>query len=382
MALTQRIFDNLRGDRSIWLVAFMLSMASILAVYSSTGSLAYKYQQGNTEFYILKHVLLLVASWFVLYICYLLHYTRYARLAPWMLVIAVFLLILTLAIGTDINDARRWIKLPGINQSFQASDFAKIALIVYLAVQITRKQDIIKSFQAAFLPLFLPVVGICFLIAPANLSTALVLFLVCILMMFIGRVPLKFIGALLVLGVAAFAMLVIIDRVAPGLVRLDTWIVRVQDFMGNSEGKYQVEQSKIAIAKGGFFGMGPGNSMQRNFLPHPYSDFIFSIIIEEYGLLGAALVLGLYLLLLFRCVRLVTIAPKAFGAIVAIGLCLMLVIQALANMAVSVHLVPVTGLPLPMVSMGGNSVLFTGASIGIILSVSKYIESARERSDI
>ena len=378
MSFTSRIFTNLKGDRIIWLLVALLSLASMLAVYSSTGTLAYKYQGGNTEYYFFKHVILLIGGWFVMYFAHLIHHRKYAQWSPYLLVLAGILLVITLSFGGDINDARRWITIPLINYSFQASDLAKIALILYVARQISAKQDVIKTWDAAFVPIIAPIVIICGLIAPANLSTCLVLFVTCMLMMFVGRIHIKYIGGLFLVGLMAFALIVTLGALFPNIVRAETWANRLADFLGNGEGAYQVQQAKIAIAKGGFFGVGPGNSMQRNYLPHPYSDFIYSVIIEEYGLVGAFVMIFMYLLLLYRIVRLVTLSPKAFGAMVCVGIGMLITIQALANMAVSVHLVPVTGQTLPLISMGGNSVLFTCLALGIVQSVSKYVMALRD----
>jgi len=291
-----------------------------------------------------------------------------------LLVISVPLLIYTLGFGPEINDARRWLDIPLIDQRFQTSDLARLALVMYIARSIAKKQDVIKDLKSAFIPLIIPVVLVCMLIAPSDLSTALLLFMTCLLMMIIGRVSMKYIVLLAIVGAAGLAFLIILGTAFPELVRLDTWIARVNEFWGGSEGGYQIVQSKIAIASGEFFGVGPGNSLQRNYLPYAYADFIFAIICEEYGLIGAFTLIALYLGLLYRCTNMVTRCPKTFGSILAIGLCLNVVIQAFANMAVSVHLVPVTGLTLPIVSMGGTSILFMCISLGIILSVSRYVE--------
>jgi len=247
---------------------------------------------------------------------------------------------------------------------------------MYLAREISTKQETIKDLKSAFLPILAPVLVICGLIAPADLSTAILLFITSLLLMFIGRVNFKYIGLLILLGIVMFAILIILAEFSP-LVRLDTWVLRTRDFVTNSEGGYQIQQAKIAISEGSWFGVGPGNSAQRNYLPHAYSDFIYAIIVEEYGLFGGFVIIALYVGILLRCVRLVTLSPKAFGAMLALGLTLSLVMQALANMAVSVHLVPVTGLTLPLMSMGGTSLLFTSIAVGMILSVSKYIETVK-----
>jgi cell division protein FtsW len=378
MSLISRISAELRGDRVIWMIVAVLSLFSLLAIYSSTGTLAHKMRGGNTEFYLLKQFTILAGGLGLMYLCYLLHYTQYSKIAPYLLVISVPLLLYTLTLGADINSAKRWIMIPIVHITFQSSDFAKLALIIYVARAISAKQDYIKDFGSAFIPIIVPIIVICGLIAPADLSTAVMLFGTCVTMMILGRVDVKFVLLLLLLGVVTFALLIVIGRFAPEMVRVDTWVARITDFLGNADGGYQVQQSKIAIAKGGWFGSGPGNSTQRNFLPSPYSDFIFATICEEYGSFGAFIVISMYILLYMRCARLVTISPKTFGAMLAIGFGFSIVFQAFINMAVSVHLIPVAGITLPLVSMGGTSSIFTCISFGIILSVSKYIEKVNQ----
>ncbi|MFZ1497649.1 MAG: FtsW/RodA/SpoVE family cell cycle protein [Saprospiraceae bacterium] len=372
--MENRLIAGLRGDRVIWMIIALLSMASILAIYSATGTLAYKEHNGNTEFFLFKHIFILGIGLIFTYICYLMHYSKYSRIAPVLLLISIRLLLFAIAYGAETNQARRWIPIPIIDLTFQPSDFAKIALIIYVARAISAKQDIIKDFNSAFLPIIVPILIICGLIAPANLSTAILLFTTCIAMMFVGRVSAKYIILLLFCGIVVFAILIMMGQFFPDIVRVNTWISRVRDFMENTEGGYQTQQSQIAIAQGGWLGVGPGNSTQRNYLPSPYADFIYSIICEEYGLVGGFIILGLYILLFFRCVGIITRSPKAFGAMLVLGLGLLLTFQALINIAVSVHLVPVTGLNLPIVSMGGTSMIFSCICFGIILSVSKHID--------
>lgn len=364
------------------MILAVLSIFSILTVYSSTGTIAYKLSGGNTTGYLMKHVVILGFGLFLAYLAYLTPYMRFMKMAPWLWLIALGLLIFTLGFGKEINHARRWIEIPFTSLTFQTSDFGKLALILLVAREITRHKDYIKDFNKAFMPIILPIIIICGLIAPADLSTAIVLFVTCFAMMFIGRVDFKFMVLLVLLAIVAFALLLVIHQFAPHLVRVDTWISRVQEWMGSSDGSFQNQQAKIAIANGETFGMGPGNSIQRNYLPTPYADFIFAVFCEEYGLVGSFILLGLYVMLFFRVTRLVTISEKSFGALVAVGLSLNIVIQALANMAISVHLVPVGGLTLPMVSWGGTSVLFTCLFFGIILSVSRYIEAAAAQSSL
>ncbi|MCO6481082.1 MAG: FtsW/RodA/SpoVE family cell cycle protein [Phaeodactylibacter sp.] len=375
MSLGTRIYAELRGDRTIWAIMAVLSVFSVLAVYSSTGTLAYREMGGNTEAPLLKHFMIVAGGLFLAYLAHLMHYLKYSKAAPYLLALAVPLLLYTIFLGADINDARRWIEVPFVGITFQTSDFAKLALILFVARAISSKQDYIKDFNSAFIPIILPVLLICGLIAPADLSTAILLFFTCVAMMFVGRVAMQYIVLLLLLGIVVFAMLILLGEFFPEVVRSETWINRVRDFVDKPDGGYQVQQAKIAMANGEWLGLGPGNSIQRNYLPSPYSDFIYAIIIEEYGIFTGAMLVLLYVLLFFRATRLVTKSPKAFGAMLAIGLSISLVLQAFINIAVSVHLVPVTGVTLPMISMGGTSILFTCISFGIILSVSKYIES-------
>ena len=377
----QRIYAELKGDRVIWMILAVLALFSILTVYSATGSLSYKMRGGNTEAYLIRHGFILMLGLIVTYLAYSVNYMRYKFIAPWLLMISVPLLIYTLGFGEEINNARRWIEVPFIGLTFQTSDFAKLALLLFVAREITRHNDYIKDFNKAFLPIIVPILLVCGLIAPADLSTSIMLFFTCLLMMFVGRVDLRYIILLMILGVIVFAALVGIGRMFPDFVRVETWSNRLREFVTNPEGGYQVMHSKIAIANGEWIGLGPGNSTMRNYLPAPYSDFIYAIICEEYGLIGAFLVMALFILLLIRTTVLVTKSSKQFGAMLALGLCLSMVVQALANMAVSVNLVPVTGLTLPVVSMGGTSVLFSCLSIGIILSVSRYVEQISSQTD-
>jgi cell division protein FtsW len=363
-----------KGDRTIWLIVILLSIMSMLAVYSSTGTLAYKYQSGNTEYYLFKHGIILLFGFGLMYIFHLFRYTFYARISKIGIIIAIPLLALTLFMGTNINDANRWITLPLIGMSFQTSDLAKVALILYVARMLSKRQDNIKDFKEAFIPIMLPVVVVCGLILPANFSTAAVLFSTCLVLMFIGRISMKYIAGLIGIAVLAFGLFITIAYLTGYEGRITTWKSRIENFSkGESDGNYQVEQAKIAIATGGVLGKGPGNSSQRNFLPHPYSDFIFAIIVEEYGLAGGGVIVFLYLLLFYRAIQIVKKTERAFAALITIGCAFSLVFQALINMAVAVNIFPVTGQPLPMLSMGGTSIWFTSFALAIILSVSSEI---------
>jgi len=376
MSIGNRIYAELRGDRAIWTIVIILAMISILVVYSATGTIAYQKADGNTESYLMKHLIFVFGGLFLSYVFYTMHYMNYSKAAPVLMLIAIPLLVYTMAFGVEINDARRWITIPFLNMNIQTSDFAKLALVIYVARAISSKQEYIDDFNSAFLPIIVPILIICFLIAPSDLSSALLLFSVCMLMMFIGRVNVKYILLLVVLGVIVFAMLIALGEIIPEFVRTATWVERLRSFVDGTEGGNQVQQAKIAIADGQWFGVGPGNSVQRNFLFSPFSDFIYAIICEEYGLFGGFVVLGLYIFFFFRCVKMITKSPKAFGAMLVLGLGLLITMQALANIAVSVHLVPVTGLTLPLISLGGTSYIFSSLAVGMILSVSRYIEKA------
>ncbi len=373
-AKTTTMFGNLQGDRVIWLVVALLSLFSLLAIYSATGTLAFRVRGGDTEYYLFKRFFYLVVGLAIMYLCYRIPYTKYSKMAPVGIILSIFLLVITLMFGVTYNGATRWLEVPILGVTFQTSDLAKVTLIAYIARTISAKQDYIKDFNSAFLPILAPVLVVCGLIAPADLSSALLLFGTCMIMMFVGRVDVKFIGLLILLGIVLFAFLIILGEFFPGTVRVETWVSRIKDFFVNSEGAEQIQRAKMAIADGGWLGVGPGNSVHRNFLPHAYSDVIYAFFIEEYGLVGGLGLIVLYLTLLFRCVSLVTRSPKAFGAMLVLGLCLSMVLQALFGMAVSVHLIPVTGLPLPMMSMGGTSLLFSCIMFGMILSVSRYVE--------
>lgn len=363
----------MRGDRTIWVVFGLLCLASMLAVYSSAGIIEYRFEGSGAGYHIIKHFLVILAGAFIVYVVHQVPYSFFSAIAPSFLLLTILLLILTMFVGEEINDARRWLAIPVIGLTFQTSDLAKVAIILYLARNISTKQAVIKDFRTSFIPLLLPIVVICILIAPADLSSAVILFATCLIMLFVGRIKVKYIGLIFLCGLICLALLILIGQVLPDFTRIDTWMSRINDFLSGDVSRDNI-QAKIAIAQGGWFGQGPGNSLQRNFIAYPYADFIFAIICEEYGVIGAFGILFLYILFLFRCTKLLTRSRKAFGALLAFGLCMSIVLQALANIAVSVHLVPATGLTLPMVSMGGTSLFFTALQFGIILSVSRQVE--------
>jgi cell division protein FtsW len=342
--------------------------------------LAYKYKSGDTEYYLLRHFFFIVSGFALIYFTHKVGSSFYSRIAIVAVAVAIPLLFLTLVSGSNINEASRWLRIPVIDQTFQTSDFAKIALILYVARTLSVKQNEIKDFKSAFLPIIVPVVIICTLILPANFSTAAMLFTTCLILMFVGRISYKHIFSVIGSAIVAVIILGLVIWNFPNFIhRGATWKARIENYRnGKSEVNYQVEQAKIAIATGGIMGKGPGKSTQRNFLPHPYSDFIYAIIIEEYGLWMAVFVILLYLILLHRAIRIATKCQKIFPSMLALGCSFILVFQAMINMAVAVNLVPVTGQPLPLVSMGGTSIWFTSIAVGMILSASRELEKSKE----
>ncbi len=365
-----------RGDAVIWGVIALLSIISILAVYSSTGTLAFKYQEGNTLYYLTRHGALLFLGLVIIFITHRIPFNFYLKISKLLLYLCVPLLAWTLIKGTNLNEASRWMTLPGTGISFQTSDFAKFALILYIARFLAQNQGNIKDFKTGFWSIMVWILIVCGLILPANFSTAALLFGTSLILLFLGRVQIKYILYVIGIGIAGLAIfiLVMVNLPEEKQGRIGTWKKRIENFVsGQSEENFQVEQSKIAIATGGFFGKGPGNSTQRNFLPHPYSDFIFAIIIEEYGLIVPFGIIFLYILLFFRAGVIVRKSSSAFAAFLSMGLALSLIFQAFINMAVAVNLFPVTGQTMPLVSMGGTSIIFTSAAFGIILSVSQSV---------
>jgi cell division protein FtsW len=376
MGHMNRILSNTKGDRWIWLIVILLSVISLLAVYSAIGTLAYKRGVG-AESILMKHLAMIIGGIVLMYISHKIDYRYYRGISKLLMIITLPLLLYTLVFGNHVNDASRWIAIPGTGLSFQTSDLAKIALITYLARTLSLKQENIKDVKQSFIPIMGAVCLVFILIALANLSTALMLFGVSILLLIIGRISIKQIAVVCLAGAVLLAGVVLLGP------RHKTYVSRINVFMhhgkGNPDKSFQADHAKIAIATGGIFGKGVGKSDEINYLPEAYSDEIYAIIIEEYGLFGGVILIGIYLFLLYRCIKIVTKAPKAFGALLAAGLSFSLTIQAFANMAVAVGLGPVTGIPLPFISMGGTSILFTSIAFGIILSVSRDIEEPKEK---
>jgi cell division protein FtsW len=379
----EQLLKRTKGDKIIWGVVIVLSLISLMAVYSSTGSLAYRMHKGHTEIYLIKQLGVLMAGILIIYFAHKVNYVIYSKIAVFLFALSIPLLFYTLFFGTTLNEGSRWIELPYIHLTFQTSDLAKLGLFMFLARQLSRLQNDLDNFKRVAINIFLPLIVICGLIAMANLSTAVMIGISCCMLFFIGRIKLTHLLILAVTGILLLGMLFTVSKIT-GFGRATTWEARIKNFTSKDKDDvpYQVQQAKIAQANGGITGVGPGNSTQRNFLPHPYSDFIYSIIIEEYGLaFGGIGMVFLYLLFLWRSIIIFRRCPFAFGAFLAVGLSFTLVFQAFLNMAVNVNLLPVTGLTLPLVSMGGSSIWFTCLAIGIILSVSRFVENTEGNDD-
>lgn len=375
-----------KGDRVIWTLVVVFMIYSLLAVYSSSVSVAYLKHGGNTTYFLRSQLFMLLLSLVIIVIVHYLPYRIYSSLAGLMLLFSIGLLILTFAIGSRVNEATRWIEIPGTGFRLQTSDVAKVGLVIYLASALARHQSELHNFILVTKNLMIPVAVICALIMPENLSTALMVFGISMIIMFIGRVPFKYLLAYIgiaVVGVVLFAM--VISLVSKDN-RVEVWKNRIENFFSgksDSDADYQSNQAKIAISTGGLIGKAPGKSTQRNMLPQSNSDFIFAIIIEEYGLLFGAIPLILaYMILLFRGIIIVKKCETAFPAFLVMGLIVMITVQAVLNMLVAVGLFPVTGQTLPMVSWGRTSVLVMSFSIGAILSVSRVVNARVKQEEL
>ena len=368
------IFKHIKGDRTIWALVAILALFSFMPVYSASANLV-SIVGGSTLGYLVKHVVLLIMGFAIIYAVHKIPYRYFSGGSVLLLPVVFFLLIYTLAQGTTIGGAyaSRWIRIPFIGVGFQTSTLAGLVLLVYTARYLAKNKDLKIIFKESLLQLWVPVALILMLILPANFSTTAILFSMILIVAFIGGYPLKYIGYIIGAGLLALTLFILIAKAFPDAMpnRVNTWGSRIENF-SNSDGQeaYQVEKAKIAIATGGVFGKGPGKSIQKNFLPQSSSDFIYAIIVEEYGLVGAALIVFVYFLLLFRIFIIVKKATTIFGTLLVIGVGLPIIFQAVINMAVATNLFPVTGQTLPLISSGGTSIWMTCFALGMILSVS------------
>ncbi len=376
-----KIVNYIKGDKVIWMVIVILAVVSLLAVYSSSQSLAFS-SANSTLYYLIKQVVILILGLSAILVTHMVPYQYYSKLSQIFLYVVVALLVITLIAGKDINSARRWLSIPGTGFTVQPSDFAKIIVIMYIARVLSLKQDDLNNYKETYLPLLLKVSLVSLLILISNFSTAAILLGTSMILMFIGRIPIKYLLLTLVGAVLVFLLLIQTMNLLNIGGRQGTWSNRIENFRNKdneSVNNYQINRAKVAIVNGGLIGKGPGNSLQKEKLPQANSDFIYAIIIEEYGLLGGVFVLVLYLWILFRAALMARKSVRTFPALVAVGLSLLIVFQAFVNMAVAVNLVPVTGQPLPYISSGGSSVVFTSIALGVILSASWGIEEDRKK---
>jgi len=384
----QALFGNLKGDRLIWAIVALLAIFSFLPVYSAASNLAYVGGIGSTFSYFIKHFMHLFLGFAIMYGVHRIPYRYFRGLSMVMMPIVLVLLLVTMFQGNTIEgaNASRWIQIPVIGMSFQTSTLAAVVLMVYVARYLSKIKDKQITFAESILPLWVPVFMVLILILPANFSTAAIMFAMVLLLVFLGGYPFKYIGVIIGMGIIALVLFVLIAKAFPDVMpnRIDTWMNRIENFSNgeDTEADYQIEKAKIAIASGGIHGLGPGKSIQKNFLPQSSSDFIFAIIIEEYGLIGGLVLMILYMWLLFRIVIVAQKSDTVFGKLLVLGVGLPIVFQALINMAVAVELFPVTGQTLPLISSGGTSIWMTCLAIGILLSVSAQREELKEQEKV
>lgn len=381
----QSVFTNLKGDRLIWAIVALLAIFSFLPVYSAASNLAYIGGATNTFTFFVKHLMHLLLGFIIMYGVHRVPYRYFRGLSMVMMPIVLVLLIITMFQGTTIEgaNASRWIQIPLVGMSFQTSTLAAVVLMVYVARYLSKVQEKSITFKESILPLWIPVFLVLSLILPANFSTAAIMFVMVMMLAFIGGYPLKYLIVIVATGLVALTLFVLVAKAFPDAMpnRVDTWMSRIDNFTNggeDTEADYQIEKAKIAIASGGIQGVGPGKSVQKNFLPQSSSDFIFAIIVEEYGLIGGLFLVIMYSWLLFRIVIISQKADTVFGKLLVLGVGLPIVFQALINMAVAVELFPVTGQTLPLISSGGTSIWMTCLAIGILLSVSVKKEDVKE----
>ena len=375
-----------KGDKAIWALIALFMIYSLLAVYSSSVSVAFMKYGGNTTYFFRTQLFMLAFGLVIMVVTHYLPYRIYSSLADVFLFVAIILLILTMLVGVRVNEATRWLEIPGTGFRLQTSDVAKVALVIYLAKMLAKYQNELNSFGLITKAFMVPIAIVCGLIMPENLSTALMIFGIAMIILFIGRVPLKYLFAYAGIALGAIILMATILSVVAKSNRVEVWKNRIENYVTgktNEAQDYQGNQAKIAISTGGLFGKAPGKSTQRNMLPQSNSDFIFAIIIEEYGLLfGAIPLLMAYLILLFRGIAIAKKCETAFPAFLVLGLTIMIVVQAMVNMLVAVGLFPVTGQTLPMISWGRTSVLVISFSIGAVLSVSRVIDARTKEEEL
>lgn len=389
--MLRRFLENINGDKTIWAIIAVLAIFSFLPVYSASTNLVYVAGKGSTLGYLLKHAILLLLGFVIVYTTHKIPYRYFSGLSVLMLPVVILLLVYTLTQGTVIEgaNASRWISIPFIGIGFQTSTLAAVVLMIYVARYFSRNKDKEIRFKESFIYLWLPVGAILALILPANFSTTAITFFMVMLLAYVGGYPFKFLASIVMAGILSLALFILLAKAFPEAMknsRIETWSNRIENFTsGESEDNYQAEKAKIAFASGQIYGKGPGKSVQKNFLPQSSSDFIYAIIGEEFGLIGAVLIILFFLGLLFRLVIIATKSETIFGTLLCLGVGLPIIFQAMINMGVAVGLFPVTGQPLPLISTGGTSIWMTCFAIGIVLSVSaagKVETKVKEKEEI
>lgn len=377
------IFQHIKGDKTIWAIFAVLSVLSFMPVYSASTNLVYVVGSGSTLGYLVKHMALIIMGFGIIYGVHKIPYRYFSGGSVIMMPIVIILLIYTLTQGTTIGgaNASRWINIPFVGIGFQTSTLAGLVLMVFVARYLAKNKEKEFKFKESIFQFWMPISFVLVLILPANFSTTAIIFFMILVVTFIGGYPLKYIAAILGMGLIALALFILIVKAFPGKLdnRVQTWQNRIENFSNPDEKEaYQVEKAKIAIAMGGPIGVGPGKSVQKNFLPQSSSDFIYAIIIEEYGLAGGFLVISIYFLLFFRVFVVIRNTSTIFGTLLVVGVGCPIIFQATINMAVATNLFPVTGQTLPLISSGGTSIWMTCFALGMILSVSASQQDTEE----
>ena len=380
------MLDSLKGDKVLWGIIALLAIFSFLPIFSSSTNLVYVVGKGTPWGYFFKHFIILSIGFLLMFSTHKIPFKYFKGISILMLPIVILLLIYTLSQGTIISgaNASRWIKIPIVGISFQTSTLASIVLMVYSAKYLSKLQTLNFNLKNSLLHFWLPVFVIVLLILPSNLSTAVLLFGNVLMLAFLASYPLKYLISIIILGLISLLIFISLARTFPEIFpnRIDTWINRIENFKTgeSTDGNYQLSRAKTAIVSGKLLGLGAGKSRMKNFLPQSSSDFIYAIIVEEFGLIGGVALILLYVLLLYRIVVISFRTKSSFGKLTVIGLGVPVVTQAFANIGVALQVIPVTGQNLPMISSGGTSAWVTCIAMGIILSVSSKIESDNDLS--
>lgn len=368
------LLANIKGDRTLWVIAVLLALFSMMPVYSASSNIAFLYGSSSTFSMLAKHAIHLCLGLSLMYMVHNISYKHLGAISVVLMPMAIGLLIYTLFQGHSVANAARWIKIPFLGWTFQTSAFASVVLMIYVSRFLAKADpEKIKSFRSSFVPLLMPIFLVCGFILPANFSTAALVFFISMILLFIGGYPLKNLALIAGGGIVALGLFIVLVMAFPNISnRVETWKSRIENFSeGGNEENYQVTKAKMAIAEGQIIGKGPGKSIQKNFLPQSNSDFIYAVIVEEFGVVGGVLVIFFYVLLFIRILTISTKAPTKFGSLMAIGVGLGIMMQTFVNLGVAVNLLPVTGQTLPLISAGGSSIWMNCMAIGVILSVSR-----------